>query len=114
MNSCPTSAPTITSRSTKAGESANFLHSFRKSSPRRATLGEGKEPLLDPAVRHTGFHLQLCERARADCDAVSEQNEAVTDSRRIGELMDRQAHAPPAAGMRTEHCRDLSRLTQVE
>ena len=91
MNSWPTIAPTSTSRSTIAGDSASSLSSLRRSNRARATLREGKEHLFDTAARHAGLFSQLGQRALADRDSVGQQHEAVTEPRRIGELVNREA-----------------------
>src|SRR6516162_8549684 len=100
--------PLKTSRSSLASKG-------RSGTPWNAAVsGERKEHILQPCLDLAGPPAQLVERTGPADAAVGEQDEAVADSLRIDQLVDRQDKRTPARRNVTQHVHDLARLPQVE
>src|SRR3954453_412418 len=101
MKLWPTSGPITSSVSQNAREANSSPRSLRS-----RTLSERKEGLFDVA--------ELRRRAGRDHAAVIEQQQAIADSRRVPQLMDREDERPFHASQQFHRGAHLPQIEPVE
>src|SRR5207244_1974767 len=77
-------------------------------------LGKRKKNVLQRAGRQLGLRAQFVQGAGAADPTSGEQNEAVTDPLRIGQLMNGKNERPAASGSVPKHLDDLARLPEIK
>src|SRR5690349_24408023 len=91
MNDTPTRGPVRTSITQNARAESNSRHSF-SNSQRAGVLREGKEDLLEgvsgAALRETGGRGQFRERAFSPDTTAAQQDESITQTRGVRDLVD--------------------------
>src|SRR5436305_2692302 len=106
MNAWPTSGPSTTSRMTHAREVASSRDSLLNRVRNTTSLGEREKDVFDVAVRTIGSRTQLVERPLTHDSSVAQQDQAITNPRRIMQLVDRQEERPPPRGDATKEWTD--------
>src|SRR5258706_6158123 len=96
MKLCPASGPIINSRSQYARDADNSRPSLLASCNH---LGERKEDLLEPACGYPGLRLQLGDGTFAGYFSRAQQNQSITNTSSVHELMNRKHQRPPEAGL---------------
>src|SRR4051812_4581916 len=84
---CPTSGPRRTRSTSHAHDAASSRRSLSRRRRQGASLGEGKEYLIDVRARSTGARAQLVERSLADDTSITEEHQPIADARRVVQLM---------------------------
>src|SRR3982751_1227506 len=117
MKACPTSGPRRTRSTSHAHDAASSRRSLSRRRRQGASLGEGKEDLLDVRAGSAGACAQLIERSLADDASIAEEHQPIADARRVLQLMDgeeqRASRRRHPAQERT-HLADLAEIEPVE
>src|SRR3954466_9191796 len=117
MKACPTSGPRRTRSTSHAQDAASSRRSLSSRRRQGASLGEGKEDLLDVRAGPAGACPQLVERSLADDASVAEEDEAIADARRVVQLMngeEQRASGRRHPAQERTHLADLAEIESVE
>src|SRR5215831_3117811 len=121
MNVTPTSGPMASRNTHHARDATSSRYSLATSHEKEETavpsLCEGKEHLFEIAGRRAArgcLRRELVERALAANRATAQQDEAVADTSRVLDLVNRQEHGPASGRVGAQRLRHLAALTKVE